>query len=250
MPTAVIMPKFEMTQETGKVAKWLKAEGDAVQKGEAILEVETDKVNLEVEASTDGILMGITAHPGDTVPIGQTIAYLVKPGESFSGAGPAPAGQVAVDTAQPAPSRSSRADAANTVSASPLAIRMADSLGVDVAFVKGTGPRGQVTREDVEDYVSAQHTPSAPADGTTRGGVRAVPAARRVARELGVDLHTVIGTGPEGRIQPDDVRAYLEPATAKVPAAAGVGEPAVVQPSRLRHPCCSPAVRPSGAWCR
>ena len=77
------------------------------QQGEAILEVETDKVNLEVEASTDGILMGITAHPGDTVPIGQTIAYLVKPGESFSGAGPAPAGQVAVDTAQPAPSRSS-----------------------------------------------------------------------------------------------------------------------------------------------
>ena len=89
MPTAVIMPKFEMAQETGKVAAWLKAEGDVVKRGDAILEVETDKLNQEVEATADGILMGITARPGDVVPIGQTIAFIVKPGESFSGAGPA-----------------------------------------------------------------------------------------------------------------------------------------------------------------
>ena len=74
--------------------------------------------------------------------------------------------------------------------------------------MKGTGPRGQVTREDVEAYAAAQHAASAPSDGK----VRAVPAARRLARELGVDLHLVTGTGPEGRIQPENVRAFAEEA--------------------------------------
>ncbi len=82
MSTAVIMPKFEMAQETGKVAAWLKAEGDVVKKGEAILEVETDKVNMEVEAPAAGILTGIAAQPGEIVPVGRPIAYIVKPGEA------------------------------------------------------------------------------------------------------------------------------------------------------------------------
>ena len=204
------MPKFEMAQETGKVATWLKAEGDVVRKGDAILEVETDKVNLEVEASADGILMGISAQPGEVVPIGQTIAYLVKPGESFPGAAPALLHRQlqgrAAHLIQAVP------DASQAISASPLAARLAESLGIDLSFVNGTGPRGQVTREDVEAYVDAAR-PSPPA--CHGEGVRAVPAARRVARELAVDLHTVSGTGPDGRIQSDDVRAYLEPPPSK-----------------------------------
>ncbi len=84
MPTPVIMPKFEMAQETGKVLAWLKSEGDHVNKGEALLEVETDKVNQEVESPATGMLAGICAAPGQVVPIAAPIAYILKPGETAS----------------------------------------------------------------------------------------------------------------------------------------------------------------------
>ena len=83
MPIAVIMPKFEMTQETGTVGSWLKAEGDFVRKGEPILEIETDKVSMEVESPADGTLVGISAGHGQVVPVGQPIAYLVREGETW-----------------------------------------------------------------------------------------------------------------------------------------------------------------------
>src|SRR5919206_2191393 len=81
MAVSVVMPALEMAQETGKLVSWLKKEGDAVRKGEMLLEVETDKAVVEVEAGSDGILAGITAQVGDVVPVGQTIAWLVQPGE-------------------------------------------------------------------------------------------------------------------------------------------------------------------------
>ena len=76
MSTPIIMPKFEMSQETGTVTRWLKQEGDAIEKGEAILEVETDKVTMEVESPAKGILSAISAQPGDVIPIGQVIAQI------------------------------------------------------------------------------------------------------------------------------------------------------------------------------
>ena len=81
MPTAVIMPKFEMAQETGTVGRWVAEEGQTVAKGDVILEVETDKVTMEVEAPANGRLAGICATPGQVIPIGQTIAYILKAGE-------------------------------------------------------------------------------------------------------------------------------------------------------------------------
>src|SRR6185503_1542807 len=81
MAVSVVMPALEMAQETGKLISWLKQEGEAVRKGEMLLEVETDKAVLEVEAAADGILAGITAKPGDVVHVGHTIAWLVQPGE-------------------------------------------------------------------------------------------------------------------------------------------------------------------------
>jgi pyruvate dehydrogenase E2 component (dihydrolipoamide acetyltransferase) len=223
MPTAVIMPKFEMAQETGKVAAWLKAEGDAVKKGEAILEVETDKLNLEVEAPAEGILVAITARAGDVVPIGQTIATIMKPGEALPAAGAAPATPGAEATAaleQPATSQP-------VSGASPLAARMAETLGIDLTQVRGTGPRGQVTREDVEAYAAARQASSPAGDGKTL----AVPAARRLARELGVDLRQVHGTGPEGRIQSEDVRAFADAVQPSIVPAARPSEIAVEAPT-------------------
>src|SRR5919201_6389636 len=87
MAVSVVMPALEMAQETGKLISWLKQEGEPVRKGEMLLEVETDKAVVEVEAAADGILAGVSAKPGDVVQVGHTIAWLVQPGE----APPAPA---------------------------------------------------------------------------------------------------------------------------------------------------------------
>src|SRR5262244_66808 len=81
MATSIVMPALEMAQETGKIVSWLKKEGDTVSKGEILLEVETDKAVVEIEATADGILAGVKSHEGDVVPVGVTIAWLVAPGE-------------------------------------------------------------------------------------------------------------------------------------------------------------------------
>src|SRR5678815_1264297 len=83
MAVSVVMPALEMAQETGKLVSWLKQEGEHVRKGEMLLEVETDKAVMEIEAAADGILAGVTAKPGDVVHVGHTIAWLVQPGESL-----------------------------------------------------------------------------------------------------------------------------------------------------------------------
>src|SRR5437867_12693142 len=81
MATSVVMPALEMAQETGKIVSWLKKEGDAIRKGELLLEIETDKAVVEIEASADGVLAGVKSHEGDVVPVGTTIAWIVAPGE-------------------------------------------------------------------------------------------------------------------------------------------------------------------------
>ena len=88
MAVSVVMPALEMAQETGKLISWFKQEGEPVRKGEMLLEVETDKAVVEIEAAADGILAGVTAKPGDVVHVGHTIAWLVQPGERPPAAAP------------------------------------------------------------------------------------------------------------------------------------------------------------------
>ena len=125
MALSVVMPALEMAQETGKLVSWLKKEGEAVRKGEMLLEIETDKAVVEVEAAGDGILAGVTAKPGDVVPVGRTIAWLVQPGEA-----------VPVH-----PSVSPRI--------SPKARRLAQERGVDLAQITGSGPGGEILADDI-----------------------------------------------------------------------------------------------------
>ena len=203
MAKAVIMPKFEMSQETGTVVRWLKKEGDKIKKGDALLEVETDKVVMEVEAPDDGILAGVSAKEGDVVPVTTTIAYLLADGESLpSGTAPTPAPAstpaavatpaVSVEQAVAAPS------APSTVAATPVAEKAARAAGVDLSLVPALENGARITRKDVEDYLRAQ--------AESGGAKRATPAARRVARESGVDLKAIVGSGPRGRVQEADVR--------------------------------------------
>jgi pyruvate dehydrogenase E2 component (dihydrolipoamide acetyltransferase) len=155
MAISVVMPALEMAQETGKVVAWLKQEGETVVKGEMLLEIETDKAVVEIEALGDGILSAITAREGDVVPVGQTIAWLLAAGESVPAAEqkPAQTGR-RMDTAPAAASSAAVSAAPRTESApagklSPKARRLAAEHGVDPASVRGTGPGGEILADDI-----------------------------------------------------------------------------------------------------
>src|SRR5438128_9437340 len=173
MATAVIMPALGMAQETSKVLKWLKAPGHAVRKGEPIVEIETDKVTVEIEAPASGVLRDVTALAGDVVPVGQTIAVILAAGETGAGASALavmPAANAAATGAVPTPPVAINASA-GAVKASPLARKIAEQHGVDLARVKTAS--GRIEKADVLAYVESQKTPSA---GHGRAG-RWVPAA-------------------------------------------------------------------------
>ena len=152
MAVSVVMPALEMAQETGKLVSWLKEEGDPVRKGEILLEVETDKAVVEVEAAGDGILAGVTAKPGDVVQVGRTIAWLVQPGE----APPATASRdVATgrrtDTVAGPPAAAAPTVGVPTGGAriSPKARRLAQEKGVDLSRLKGSGSGGEILADDI-----------------------------------------------------------------------------------------------------
>jgi pyruvate dehydrogenase E2 component (dihydrolipoamide acetyltransferase) len=148
MAISVVMPALEMAQETGKILAWLKREGDAITKGQPLLEIETDKIVVELEAAADGVLAGIKSGAGAVVPVGQTIAWIVSPGEQppvESEAAVATA-RATVEQARPA---TISAPPAGGPKVSPKARRIAQERGVDLSRVRGTGPGGTITGEDV-----------------------------------------------------------------------------------------------------
>jgi len=230
---AVIMPKFSMTQEVGVIARWLKQAGDAVEKGDPIAEVETDKVNMEVEAPADGFLGGIRYEEGDTVPVTEIIAYVLAEGEKALTAPPRPAAPSTPAAAPPVPPATA---AGGVIIASPIAQRLAAAEGINLTAVTGSGPNGKVTRQDVELYLreqAVQPAAAAPSDGK----VRATPAARRIARENGLNLATVPGSGPRRRIQAADATEAIQaaPIPAPKPAPASGGEPVIVPLEGMRR---------------
>jgi len=158
MAISVVMPALEMAQETGKLISWLKKEGESVAKGEPLLEVETDKAVMEIESPGDGVLAGITVMAGTEVPVGRTIAWIVRPGEV------PPADDVAVESGrkitaaatstgalaiQPATATSSIAPSAASVKISPKARRLASERGVNLADVRGSGAGGEILASDI-----------------------------------------------------------------------------------------------------
>jgi len=173
MAISVVMPALEMAQETGKLLAWRKKEGEQVTKGEPLLEIETDKAVVEVEAPGDGVLAAVTAKVGDEIPVGQTIAWLLKPGEA---APAARSGQTAPSARMTtAPDRAANAASAVVVESkapppqiSPKARRLAKELGVDFTLIKGSGADGVITSEDVQAFSDAK---------SATGSVAAKPSA-------------------------------------------------------------------------
>jgi pyruvate dehydrogenase E2 component (dihydrolipoamide acetyltransferase) len=162
MAHSIVMPALEMAQETGKLMSWRKKEGEAIAKGEPLLEVETDKAVVEIESPADGILAGIKAQAGDVIPVGQTIAWIVNPGEkppveeASSASGrrmdtkPSPAAAAAANTSVAPP-----AAPASSARISPKARRLAREHGVDLTRVRGTGSEGEIQAEDVVAFVAS-----------------------------------------------------------------------------------------------
>ncbi|MCB1651617.1 MAG: pyruvate dehydrogenase complex dihydrolipoamide acetyltransferase [Alphaproteobacteria bacterium] len=169
MPIKVTMPALSPTMTEGNLAKWLKAEGDSVESGDVIAEIETDKATMEVEAVDEGILGKIIVPAGTpNVPVNDVIAILLEDGEEFDesmlGSNTAPPAKAATPQQEPATKAESKAPATpvstpapaqtagNRIFASPLARRIAANKNIDLAQVKGSGPRGRIVKADVEGF--------------------------------------------------------------------------------------------------
>jgi len=174
MAISVVMPALEMAQETGKLVSWLKKEGDSVVKGEPLIEIETDKAVMEIESPGDGVLVGVKVHAGAEVPVGQTIAWIVRPGEA------APTDEVAVTsgrkTTVAVPSAVAPATGANPTASpsqssqaktSPKARRLAAEKGIDLAKVRGSGPGGEILTSDILAAAEAKATAPSKVDSAS-----------------------------------------------------------------------------------
>jgi len=176
MAISVVMPALEMAQETGKLVAWLKKEGDTITRGEPLLEVETDKAVLEVEALADGVLAGINVDQGAVVPVGQVIAWILSPGEAIPKT-------MAVETAMEPVTETTRPpdqirDNPGTASqrTSPKARRLAQEHGIDLSTIRGSGPDAEILASDVQAFIDAKDSRAANA-GTE-------PSAKPMVREL------------------------------------------------------------------
>lgn len=184
MATEIILPKFGFTLEESQLVAWLKQAGDAVEAGEPIAEVTTDKVNMEVEATADGILAGLRYQEGEMVPVTAVLATILAPGETLP------------------------PKAASAIT--PVAARIAQAEGIDVSQIQGSGPGGRITRRDVETTTPTVSDPApVTAASNGRSKIQATPAARRLAAAHKLSLKTVLGSGPNGRIQQTDVEQAI-----------------------------------------
>ena len=217
----VLMPKMGETMETGIIEKWRKKEGDKVEKGDILYDLATDKVSLEVESFYSGILKKILRIEGEEVSIMEVIAYIGEKDEKLpestesrnkqSLADAAASQQIKaeavfldVSNKQEGKSITEQADS-ERISISPLAKNLAQSSGIDISKVKGSGPSGRIVKEDIEGFIALK---------SKSKRIFISPFAKKTAYESGVDYKStgIKGTGPEGRIIKTDIDAYLKAA--------------------------------------
>jgi pyruvate dehydrogenase E2 component (dihydrolipoamide acetyltransferase) len=244
MPIKILMPALSPTMTEGNLARWLKKEGDTVKSGDVIAEIETDKATMEVEAADEGTLGKIVVPEGtEGVKVNEVIGLLLEEGEDKSAlasvetksapAAPKPAAATPKTEPAPAPKASppaaaptapgpvarSNGNGSADVIATPLARRMAALSGVQLSAVSGTGAHGKITKEDVEHALSGGERQQVRIAG---GGTRvfASPLARRLAREMSVDIGAIPGSGPQGRVIKLDVERAKKEGVPQRPAGA------------------------------
>ena len=247
MAQEVLMPKLGLTMTEGTIEEWKYKEGDSVKKGDILFSVATDKLTNDVEAEVDGVLLKILLPEGETAPCKAVIAYIGEAGEVIA------AGNASTEsTAAQAPASSAAAVPAKTpavtrdpgapVLASPAAKKLAKEKGVDLALVAGTGPKGRITLEDVEAYLTA------PKANDPAAEVKTSPLAAKLAKELGVDVSKI---QTDGRVMKADVLTAAgvctaAPAAEAAPAiSTGDNDEAPVKVNSLRR---SIAANMSNSW--
>ncbi len=206
------MLQMDQTMTKGKIGKWLVNEGDTVTEGQPLLEIETDKVVHEQESPADGIVAQLCAEEGSNVPVNALLAVIAAPGEKVErvevntdtvseqpktdkSAKPTTVQQTPKKTLPQTPSQTT-----DRFKVSPAAQQLADKLNIDLNHVKPSGPGGRILESDIHRYIETRGpSPSI----STR--LKASPLARRLAKEFGLDLTTIDGSGPEGRVVRDDV---------------------------------------------
>ncbi|MGT2906301.1 dihydrolipoamide acetyltransferase [Streptococcus dentiloxodontae] len=215
MAIEIIMPKLGVDMQEGEIIEWKKQEGDEVKEGDILLEIMSDKTNMELEAEDSGVLLKIVHGAGETVPVTEVIGYLGEAGEQVEVTSSV-AEQVSpvVPTAVVNLQTDAQPQAASTpqgsdepVRATPAARKLARELNIDLGQVLGTGAKGRVHKEDVENFKAAQP--------------KASPLARKIAEDRGIDLSAVAGTGFGGKIVKEDILAAIaaaQPAEAAAPA--------------------------------
>ena len=208
MAFEIIMPKLGVDMQEGEIIEWKKQEGDVVNEGDILLEIMSDKTNMELEAEDSGVLLKITRQAGETVPVTEVIGYIGAEGEVVAdNAASAPATEAAPQVEEVA---TVEAPVVAAQAKAPKARKVARELGIDLAQVSGTGAKGRVHADDVENFKGAQP--------------KATPLARKIAADLGIDLASVSGTGFGGKITKEDILAISAPAQVKEAAAAPVVE--------------------------
>jgi pyruvate dehydrogenase E2 component (dihydrolipoamide acetyltransferase) len=217
VPTEVVMPRLSDTMDSGTIARWLKREGEPVKRGEIIAEIETDKSNMELESYADGIFARIVVQEGESAKLGQPIALIAKDEAEAAGMS---SGDVDIDTEPEA-----------------ATAPKAQSEGVPQPRQK------QPTRGTLADEQPTQNAPTngrEPSDGAgapapeSGGRIKASPLAKRLAAEHDLDLRSITGTGPGGRITKDDVQGFLKSGGSAAPRTAAGTEtyaPQMQQPA-------------------
>jgi pyruvate dehydrogenase E2 component (dihydrolipoamide acetyltransferase) len=217
MANEVKLPRLGQGMEAGTITRWLKSEGDVVVKGEPLFEIDTDKVTQEVEADYAGVLLKIELAEGEA-PVGQTIAWIGKEGEEVVASAPAVEDATPKDTGAP-----------------QSAEKPAEAPARDAERAEGEAAAAADARQQ-----------SGGAAASANGGrVKASPLARRIARERGIDLHALTGTGPDGRIVAEDVERGQVSAPSTSPAGAPTGEIESVPLTNIRKTI---ARRLTAAW--
>ena len=223
MSSQVTLPRLGQGMETGTIVRWLKSEGDSVEKGEALYELDTEKVTQEVEAEASGVLLKILAGEGEEIEVGKAIAVIGEQGEEV------PEGEDVPEGEAEDPTEVSEDDAQEEGSPAP--------------------EREDERERGREEASEGPSEPEQSVESTNGGRVKASPLARRIARERGIELSGLRGTGPEGRIVAEDVeRASATGAVSAASSAAGrapSGEVEVVKLNQMRKTI---ARRMTEAW--
>lgn len=209
MSFEIIMPKLGVDMQEGEIIEWKKQEGDVVSEGDILLEIMSDKTNMELEAENSGVLLKITRSAGEVVPVTEIIGYIGEKGEVVDLATPSRvAEELSVEAAAakpilatPAPAIVER-EVGEKVRATPAARKAAAELGINLEVIQGTGAYGRVHKDDVENFKWAQP--------------KVTPLARKIASDKGIDLTTVIGSGIGGKITKEDILALVQPAKVEV----------------------------------